>query len=77
MRRAILVARYAGALCALLAGDRSPREAAAVASAVGAAFCRSEGWPSAAEAVWVAARAAEMPSEEPGELNRGLAKIPF
>jgi len=68
---------YAGALCALLAGDRSPREAAAVASAVGAAFCRSEGWPSAAEAVWVAARAAEMPSEEPGELNRGLAKIPF
>ena len=51
---------YAGALGALVAGGRPPGEAAAIASAVGAAFCRAEGWPSAAETVWVAARAAEI-----------------
>ena len=58
--------RYAGALGALLASGRLPGEAAAVASAVGAAFCRADGWPGAAEAVWVAARAAEMPAGSGG-----------
>ena len=78
------LARYAGALGALVAGGRPPDKAAAIASAVGAAFnpnpypnpnsnpnanpnpnqvgaafCRAEGWPRAAEAAWVAARAAE------------------
>ena len=61
------VARYAGALGALVAGGQPPDEAAAIASAVGAAFCRAEGWPSAAETVWVAARAAEiMPAKSAG-----------
>ena len=53
-------ARYAGALGALVAGGQPPDEAAAIASAVGAVFCRAEDWPSAAETAWVAARAEEI-----------------
>ena len=62
---------YAGALCAQLAAGAQPAEAAAaVASAVGAALCRTADWapPDAAEArEWVRAAARELVcGEAPG-----------
>jgi sugar/nucleoside kinase (ribokinase family) len=54
---------YAGTMCAQLAMGCPTLQAAAVASAVGAAFCKCPGWAPddvEAAAAWVAAKAAEL-----------------